>query len=50
LNQKYGIKNSHKWLNFLPKNESDTSLFWERVYKDIIILAEILVLNEIDSI
>jgi hypothetical protein len=42
LNQQDGIKNSHKWLFLLPRNEIDVSLFWERVYKDIIKLAEIL--------
>jgi hypothetical protein len=42
LNQQGSGKNSHKWFFLLPRNEVDVLLFWERVYTDIIKLAEIL--------
>ncbi len=42
LNQQDGIKKSHKWLFLLPSTPVEQELFWERVYRDMIKLSEIL--------
>lgn len=42
LNHQNGIKNSCKWLNYLPNGECDKELFWNKVYDEIIELAESL--------
>ncbi len=42
LNQQKGIKNSHKWLNYLSRGEIDKNVFWNKVYDEIIELAELL--------
>lgn len=42
LNQQDDTKNSHKWLNYLPRSLEEEELFWRQVYKDVIKLGSIL--------
>jgi hypothetical protein len=42
LNQQDDTKKSHKWLNYLPRGELDKELIWNKVYDEIIELAELL--------
>lgn len=42
MNKPDNTKNSHTWLNYLPNGEIDKELFRNKVYDEIIELAELL--------
>lgn len=49
LNQQGSGKNSHKWLNFLPRTLVEQELFWVKVYGEVIKLGAILEKPEKDQ-